>query len=116
MEDQTAKSIKALEDNVELIVKSLERIERGLYGDVGNFTDGLIQKQHKLEVEVEDLKKHIIDIEKKNADQDIELSTKKSTRRNIWQTAVEIVKWGAIGFTILSGKAGLDNMFPSLFK
>jgi hypothetical protein len=115
MEDQTAKSIKALEDNITLIVKTLERIERGLYGDPTNFIDGLIQRQHKLQLEVEELKKQIVDINQKNADQDIELATKKSTKKGIWTIVVEIVKWGAVIVCILTGKAGLDTLFPNLF-
>jgi len=108
-------AISILEQNVERIIKSLERIERGLYGDSENFTDGLIQKQHKLQEEVEDLKLQIAAIHAKNIEQDKILNAKKDTRKSIISIVLDVVKWAAVGYLVASSAFGVDALFNKLF-
>lgn len=115
MEKSITETIKHLEDSLEKVLRSLERIERGLYGDPSNLTDGLIQKQQKLQVEVDGLKQEIAGIKLKNEQQDLLLLTKKSTWKTIGEIGLKIIQWGAVAYLVLKGTFGIDTMFSKLF-
>lgn len=46
-----------LEDKIDHIMKKVDKIDRGMYGDTDNKTPGLIDRQIKDEQDISDLKK-----------------------------------------------------------
>lgn len=83
------KKVQGIETKVDSILQLLQSIERGFHGDPLNGTDGLKQKQARLESEVDELKKQIAAIHEKNKEQDIALTAKKG----VFTKWVQIAQW-----------------------
>jgi len=46
------------EDKLDIIIKKLDKMERGLYGDIDNKVPGIMQSFYELKADVEKLKEH----------------------------------------------------------
>lgn len=94
-----------LTDSVKEIKGTLERIERGLYGDPVNGFLGVMGRQAALEKEFLDMKEEIRLIKEKNAEQDTALKTKKS----VWSWVLKGIQWAALAYLVFKGMVGIDT-------
>ena len=95
------------------ILPLLQKIDRGLYGEKENEAEGLIKAQKNLQLEVENLKKEIKAIHKKNADQDLIIGTEKKVigkGKDLLKSIGQIIVTAAVVLGILAGVLGVDAL------
>jgi hypothetical protein len=105
------KDIEDVKDQLDKLITLVQEMNKGLYGDVKNDHIGVIEKQKLLSDELSDIKKEILDIHKKNLEQDIALQTKKTFKGDILVKIKEFVHWGITVFMlyyIWKNQTGLD--------
>ena len=108
--------MNGLEEKVDAILKLVEKMDAGLYGDRVNRHIGVIDRQAELEQAVTKINQEIAEIHKKNSDQDIEIRTKKSFKSELVEHGKELFKWGLNAFIIyliLKGVLGPDTLLKN---
>src|SRR5690348_4883786 len=70
--------ISDIKENVNTILQLVQKMDTGLYGDAKNRHRGVIDKQNDLEDEIDDLKKQISEINRRNEEKSIEANAKKT--------------------------------------
>src|SRR6478736_45353 len=105
------REISDIKENVNTILQLLQKVDVGLYGDSKNKHKGVIDKQIDLEDEIDDLKRQIHEIHRRNEDKEIESKTKKSLKTEAIETAKDTFKWvikAIVIYLILKGVLGPD--------
>lgn len=105
--------IRDVKDQLNKLITLVEAMNRGLYGDEENNHIGVIDRQKLLDKEVQDLKKEILDIHKKNIEQDIALQTKKTIKNDLVEAGKDIIAWVIkiiVAIAIYKGTIGPDAL------
>lgn len=105
--------IRDVKDQLDKLIILIEAMNRGLYGDEENDHIGVIDRQKLLDKEVQDLKKEILDIHKKNIEQDIALQAKNTIKNDLVEKGKDIIAWGIkiiVAIAIYKGTIGPDAL------
>lgn len=105
--------IRDVKDQLNKLITLVETMNRGLYGDEENDHIGVIDRQKFLDKEVQDLKKEILDIHKKNIEQDIALQTKNTIKNDLIEKGKDIIAWVikiVVAIAIYKGTIGPDAL------
>lgn len=105
--------IRDVKDQLNKLIILIEAMNRGLYGDEENDHIGVIDRQKLLDKEVQDLKKEILDIHKKNIEQDIALQAKNTIKNDLVEKGKDIIAWVIkiiVAIAIYKGTIGPDAL------
>jgi len=105
--------IRDVKDQLNKLITLVEAMNRGLYGDEENDHIGVIDRQKLLDKEVQDLKKEILDIHKKNIEQDIALQAKNTIKNDLVEKGKDIIAWVIkiiVAIAIYKGTIGPDAL------
>jgi chromosome segregation ATPase len=87
------KELLSIKGDVTTILQLVQKMDAGLYGDSKNKHEGVIDRQHYLEEQIDKLKEEIAQIHKKNNDQDVEIKAKRTLRVELVEYGRELGKW-----------------------
>lgn len=111
--DKLEKDIGEVKVQLNQLITLVQEMNKGLYGDEKNDHIGVIERQKVLDGEVQGLKKEILEIHKKNVEQDIALQARKSLKNDLVEMGKEVVKWvinGIVIYFIFKGVVDADAL------